>query len=205
MNTSSNLDALSKDQLLSKIKVRKLMRSRRALLTSKQLMQAERKLAKVGRASNRLLQAKNILSYAPFAGEISPAKLVSNLASPRVHLPLITNFRLCSMRFYSANGIDSLNRYGIEEPKAIGSPTPANNFDVILLPLVAFDRAGNRIGMGRGYYDRALQALSHQHSTRPYLIGVAHHFQEVKSCQAAAWDVSLDAILTDQEFILISH
>lgn len=181
------------------------MRSRRSALSQNQLLHAESQLASRARESYRLLQAKKILSYAAFAGEISPATLVSNLVAPKVYLPRISNFRLCSMRFYSANNTEFLNRYGIEEPKAIGSPKPANSFDVILLPLVAFDRNGNRIGMGRGYYDRALQSLSHQQSTRPYLIGVAHHFQEVKSCQAAAWDVSLDAILTDQEFILITH
>ena len=181
------------------------MRSHRSALSETQLRQAESQLAARARASYRLLQARQILSYAAFAGEISPTKLVSNLVTPKVYLPRITNFRLCSMRFYSATNTEILNKYGIEEPKAVGSPKPANSFDVILLPLVAFDRKGNRIGMGRGYYDRALQALNHQQSTRPYLIGVAHHFQEVKSCQAAAWDVPLDAILTDQEFILISH
>jgi len=107
------------------------------------------------------------------------------------------------MQFYAADKIYNLNRYGIEEPKAIGKPRPANSFDLLLIPLVAFDRSGTRMGMGAGYYDRALEALGHQTSTKPYLVGLAHHFQEVKSLERAPWDVPLDAILTDHEFIHI--
>lgn len=197
MSHKINIDALSKPQ------IRRHMRDRRAALSHKQQSIAENGLAQHSRKSARLLQAKKILSYAPFAGEISPNKLIKNLATNRISFPRISNFRLCQMRLYPASKIERLNKYGIEEPKAIGSPERANSFDVILVPLVAFDRDGNRIGMGRGYYDRALQSLTHQKSTRPFLIGIAHHFQEVKSCQATAWDVPLDAILTDREFILI--
>lgn len=191
------------NETLNKNQLRRSLRMRRATLSGSELASAADKLARHGRASNRLLQAKHILSYAPFAGEISPSSLVKQLAVKTIHYPRIINFRLSQMRFYSAVKVDSLNKYGIEEPRAIGSPWPANAFDVLLVPLVAFDRSGTRIGMGAGYYDRALQALAHQTSTKPYLIGVAHHFQEVNSLQRAPWDVPLDAILTDHEFIHI--
>lgn len=188
---------------LTKHQLRRAMLKRRGALSAVDLAAAKNHLATRARASNQLLQSQHILSYAPFAGEISPAKLVRNLNCKTIHLPRITNFRLSQMRFYSANKVDTLNKYGIEEPKAMGHPLRANAFDVILLPLVAFDRTGTRMGMGAGYYDRALKALSHQKSTKPYLIGVAHHFQEVNSLERAPWDVPLDAILTDHEFITI--
>jgi 5-formyltetrahydrofolate cyclo-ligase len=190
-------DSLNKHQL------RRAMRQRRAALSSLQQVAAGIGLAKQARQSNRLLQAQHILSYAPFAGEISPAKLVETLSCRTVHLPKITNFRLSKMRFYSAKKVDRLNKYGIEEPSAVGQPWPANSFDLVLVPLLAFDRSGTRIGMGAGYYDRALEALSYQTSTKPYLVGVAHYFQEVNSLTREPWDVPLDAILTDQEFIQI--
>jgi 5-formyltetrahydrofolate cyclo-ligase len=187
----------------NKHQLRREMRKRRAALNAKELAIAGDRLATRARASNRLLMAKNILSYAPFAGEISPQKLVNKLACKTVHYPRISNFRLSQMRFYSAAKVETLNKYGIEEPIPIGSPWPANAFDVLLVPLVAFDRTGTRIGMGAGYYDRALQALAHQPSTKPYIVGLAHHFQEVNSLVRAPWDVPLDAILTDQELIHI--
>jgi 5-formyltetrahydrofolate cyclo-ligase len=190
-------DSLNKHQL------RRAMRRHRASLSNSQLIAAQNSLANQARKSNRLLQAQYILSYAPFAGEISPAKLVDSLACATVHLPRITNFRLSQMRFYSADNVDTMNKYGIEEPRAIGAPWPANHFDLLLVPLVAFDRSGTRLGMGAGYYDRALEALSYQTSTKPYLIGLAHHFQEVNSLAREPWDVPLDAILTDRELIQI--
>lgn len=189
--------------LPSKNELRKTLRKQRSRLTSQELAIAEKNLAKNARSSNRLLQAKRILSYAPFAGEISPKTLVDNLACATIHYPKITNFRLSQMRFYSANQINTFNRYGIEEPNAKDSPWPANAFDLVLVPLVAFDRSGTRIGMGAGYYDRAMRALTHQSSTKPYLVGLAYHFQEVSWLERESWDVPLDAILTDHEFIAI--
>jgi len=183
--------------------LRRKMRTRRRAMSVQQLNIAERGLLKSARHSNRLLNAQQLLSYAPFAGEISPSRLVSKLSTNNIWFPRITNFRTCSMLFYPANRLDSLNKYGIVEPKAVGTPPPANAFDVMLIPLVAFDRKGSRVGMGAGYYDRALSALAHQSSTRPFLVGLAHHFQEAKSLTPAPWDVPLDAILTDHEFISI--
>ncbi len=191
------------NQTPNKKELRRSLRQQRSNLTSQELAIAEKNLAKNARSSNRLLKAKRVLSYSPFAGEISPKTLVSKLSCQTVYYPKITNFGLSQMRFYSAKQISTQNKYGIEEPIANGSPWPANAFDIILIPLVAFDRSGTRIGMGAGYYDRAMHALAHQPSTRPYLVGVAHHFQEITSLARESWDVPLDAILTDHEYIVI--
>ena len=127
-------------------------------------------------------------------------------------LPLVQNFHSVLpiipgnlspsflMHFHQLRN-SQFNQWGIREPEKTGQILPANAFRVILLPLVAFDRSGTRLGMGAGFYDRALASLSYQSSTRPYLLGLAHHFQEVNSLVRAPWDVPLDAILTDREFI----
>lgn len=69
--------------------------------------------------------------------------------------------------------------------------------DLILLPMLGFDREGNRIGQGAGHYDRALEL-------RPTAlrIGVAWSVQEVDTIPADPWDVPLDAIMTEAEWIL---
>ena len=188
---------------LNKHQLRQAIRRRRIALTSAQLFDAQAKLATHARSANRLMRTSRILSYSPFEGEISPDKLIRQLANKVVYYPKITNFRLKQMRFYSANNTCALNKYGIKEPSTTAKPSQANTFDVLLLPLVAFDRSGTRIGMGAGYYDRALKALVHQTSTKPYVVGLAHHFQEVKSLKREPWDIPLDAILTDHEFIPI--
>lgn len=69
--------------------------------------------------------------------------------------------------------------------------------DVILLPLVGFDRAGNRLGQGAGHYDRAL--VSRQKALR---IAIAWSVQECDALPVDPWDMPLDAILTEAEWIL---
>jgi len=72
--------------------------------------------------------------------------------------------------------------------------------DVILLPLVGFDRQGNRLGQGAGHYDRALQLLPDA-----LRIGAAWSGQEVAAVPADPWDVPLDAIMTEVEWIVPAH
>ena len=185
----------------SKAQLRSKLRKHRASLNKAELNSAALGIANNARRSNRLLQAKRVASYAPFAGEASPEALVQKLACKTVYLPKIVNFRLKKMLFYPATDSGNVNCYGIAEPNTRHLPRPCNAFDVILVPLVAFDRYGSRIGMGAGYYDRAMQALGHQVSSKPFLVGIAHHFQEVSKIKRETWDIPLDAILTDHEFI----
>ena len=69
--------------------------------------------------------------------------------------------------------------------------------DIILMPLLGFDRQGNRLGQGAGYYDRALAQQS-----EPLRIGVAWSVQELENLPADPWDMPLDAILTEAEWII---
>jgi len=200
---SKRMDEDKNKHTLCKAAIRKDMRAKRRELSELDRKHAELGLAKSAQKLFRVQQANKLLTYIPFAGEISPSTLVNNLTTRDIWAPRITNFRTCSMLFYPAQAFESINKYGIVEPQAIGIPSPANAFDVILLPLVAFDRKGSRVGMGAGYYDRALSSLAHQNGTRPFLVGLAHHFQEINSLEPAPWDVPLDAILTDLEYIPI--
>lgn len=189
---------------LDKESIRKQIRERRAALNQDQLSVAASNLAERGEHCRPLLAARKVLSYEPFQGEISPGKLIASLRIEELYLPLITDFEKCQMAFYPSNSSDSINKFGIREPRPVGEPAAADAFDLVLVPLVGFDRQGNRIGMGAGFYDRAFEHLKNNPSSKPYLLGLAHHFQEQKSIQASPWDVPLNAILTDREFIAVS-
>ncbi len=88
------------------------------------------------------------------------------------------------------------NRYGIGEPK--GDAVAVADLDAVVLPCVAIDDLGNRVGFGAGYYDRALGGLrSGDDPARPRLIGVAFDNQRCDAIAAQPWDVSVDVVVTD--------
>lgn len=94
------------------------------------------------------------------------------------------------------------NRFGILEPPVV---TPASlNLSIqtmtcVLMPLVAFDQHGHRMGMGGGYYDRLLADIAILPSSqRPWLLGWAHSLQEVDYLESQPWDVALDACITER-------
>lgn len=89
------------------------------------------------------------------------------------------------------------NRYGILEPSpGVHLPVKINDIDVIFLPLLAFDALGNRLGFGKGYYDRTLARLIMQKSHHPLLIGLAYEFQRQKEgLETKYWDIPLDQVV----------
>lgn len=92
------------------------------------------------------------------------------------------------------------NRFGIPEPIArLETHIPTRQLDVVLTPLLAFNKKGARLGMGGGFYDRTF-AFRKNTSTpsKPWLIGVAYDFQACDEFVTEAWDVPLDLIITDQ-------
>ena len=89
------------------------------------------------------------------------------------------------------------NRYGIWEPRD-GHAVGAWALDWIVVPMVAFDGAMNRVGMGSGYYDRALAFAHHTHSaTLPRLTGVAFACQKVPAIAANPWDIGVSRVYTE--------
>lgn len=85
-----------------------------------------------------------------------------------------------------------LNRYGIAQP--VGGPR-VRRVDAVLIPLLAFDKSGQRLGQGGGHYDRAL--ASKRAYRRPLRIGYGYSMQELPHVPTDAHDVSLHAIVTE--------
>jgi 5-formyltetrahydrofolate cyclo-ligase len=120
----------------------------------------------------------------------------------RVALPRVVHRRADRMRFFDFTGDmrpAHIRRgaFGIREPQG-GALRAARELDVVFMPLVGFDLQGNRMGMGRGYYDRHFAfRLRHRQYRRPLLVGLAYAVQQVPALPDAMHDVPLDAIVTE--------
>ncbi len=142
--------------------------------------------------------AQKFALYLANCEEISTTPLIESLwsAQKRVYLPQITKDDTLLFAEYTTHTTLISNRFGIDEPSA-GSPLCAlEELEVIFLPLVAFDKKGNRLGMGAGFYDKTLAALKKP----PLLLGLAYECQRGDSLPHDVWDVCLDGVVTERHF-----
>src|SRR4051812_44251210 len=143
-----------------------------------------------------LIAAKIVAGYHPLKDEISPYPILERLgAGQRAVLPWFLD-RDARMIFREAPAVDP-SPWGVLQPAATAEALAP---DTVLVPLVAADRSGTRIGHGKGHYDRALAHL--RESGVVFTIGVAWEPQIVDAPLVPdAWDVPLDAIATPKEWI----
>jgi 5-formyltetrahydrofolate cyclo-ligase len=185
---------------------RQTLRQRRRKLSARQQQRASAALAQHLHRLQKFRQARRIAYYLANDGEISPHLAVANAQrrGQQTYLPVLHPLKYNRLYFTSHRHQPRLrrNRFGIFEPQ-LGQNSVAAvwTLDIILLPLVAFDRCGNRLGMGGGFYDRSLAQLPTSNMKRPLLIGLAHHCQEVAQLETQNWDIPLDIIATDKELI----
>jgi len=140
----------------------------------------------------------SIAGYYPSNFEVNILDFLfqANKKNFNVGLPVIKKDYKIDFKYWIPNEPLYVNRYGILEPKKQNITFKP---DIILVPLVAFDRSLNRIGYGKGYYDRALKQLS---SNKKILtIGIAFSFQEASIIPTNQYDYNLDCILTNRNLI----
>lgn len=131
--------------------------------------------------------------YLSFGSEASTKALVAALLScgKEVYVPRVEGDGMVAAPY---DGALTTNRYGIEEPEGVAYE---GEIDVTVLPLLAADSAGRRLGYGGGYYDKFLA----KHPSEK--VGWCFEEQIVEELPCEAHDVSLDAIVTDKRVILL--
>ena len=187
----------------TKTQLRKDMRHRRRALSKTQQLQAAQNLCRTLRCHPALLRARHVACYLPFDGEIDTRPVIAELLrrKKKVYLPTLNGKRLCFAR-YRYNSKMRRNRFNISEPRAHGELLKPWVLQLILLPLVAFDAQGRRLGMGAGFYDRTLAfSRSLPKLRKPSLIGLAHQLQQTAALASEAWDIDLDWVVTDQQIL----
>jgi 5-formyltetrahydrofolate cyclo-ligase len=180
--------------------LRARLRTQRADLEPEAIRAASESIARTLWSQPVMSRAQRIGCYLAVNSEVDcePAMVEAWARGRQIFLPVLHSG---SLRFapYAPGTRLVLNRFGIGEPAVpFRNLVPALRLDVVLAPLLAFDMHGTRLGMGGGYYDRSLAALSHRsHWRRPRMIGLAYDFQHVPALPRRRWDIPLHAAITE--------
>ena len=178
------------------------MRAARRALTVYQQRVASRNLCNRLADSAAIRSAQHIGIYWPMDGEVDLRPLLQRFPGKRFYLPVLPQRPRTQLTFHRWRGepLRYRNRFGIPEP-IVGKPQHAPRvphfLDLVLLPLVAFDPRGGRLGMGAGLYDRTFAFKHRLPGNGPRLIGVAHQLQCVDFLPVDSWDIPLAMVATD--------
>ena len=174
-------------------------RKQRRQLSRRQLRQAEIAVANKMLKAAEIKKAKKIGLYLNDFGEVPTQALIEKLIqqNKKVYIPMICNMNQqlvwteLTLNHLHSNRL-ARHRLGMQQIMASRGFAIAT-LDVVIMPLVLFDRFGHRVGMGGGFYDRTLA----KHPYRPIRLGLAHDFQEVSGILATQiWDQNLDLLCT---------
>jgi 5-formyltetrahydrofolate cyclo-ligase len=194
------------------------LRARRRAIPAAQRIAAAEQLAERLLALPILPPAGDVAGYWAMDGEIALHAVQLRLP-PGLHwcLPVLTDDGLRFARWRPGEPL-APNRHGIPEPAV---PADAllepRQMALVLVPLVGFDAAGHRLGMGGGWYDRAFAyrngaagagdasgpAAGATARRPPWLVGTAFAAQQVEALAAEPWDVPLDAVCTERDTFLL--
>ncbi len=135
-------------------------------------------------------KARTILAYWPIKGEVDLRELLRRWQDKKVFLlPVVMDDCLEIRNFDGESALEIGRSYGILEPT--GGPFQAfGQIDLVLVPGVAFDKKGHRLGRGKAYYDRLLPNISQAHK-----LGVASSFQMVNKVPSEPHDALMDAVV----------
>ena len=138
---------------------------------------------------------KIIGGYYPYNFEINPINILEKFEKQKYQISLPRIKKKSQMDFFLWSTEDPLliNKYGIPEPTSNKIMYP----NILLVPLVAFDKYNNRIGYGGGFYDRYIKKL--RKNKKIITIGLAYSFQKIKEVPTNNYDIKLDFIMTEKK------
>lgn len=145
---------------------------------------------------------RTIAGYVAVQGELDPAAALAGAGArgSKVALPRVSR-EAPRLRFHEVASGAALSAttgpFGLREPDAAWPELAIEDLDVVIVPGVAFDAEGRRLGFGGGYYDGALAIARARGNGRTALIGIAYDFQIVDDCPVGDRDVPVDLVVTD--------
>ncbi len=188
---------------LDKSQLRKTLRAKRRALPPNMQQQTARAVAETALSETHFSLGGHIALFMSADGEVDTAPLLEGLLArgKYCYLPVLVEETTSLLFRQLVPGQAFLtNFFGLKEPDTRAPLIAPERLDTVFMPLVGFDITGNRLGMGKGYYDRTFAFMREKDATGPILIGLAHECQRVETLEAADWDVPLGGILTGQGF-----
>lgn len=147
-------------------------------------------------------QNQHIACYLAVNSEMETKYIIEAIwrTHKKCYLPILSMKEKGFLHFgeYTKNLRLTKNQFDIPEPECVeGYCDAPSQLDLVIMPLIAFDKQGNRLGTGAGYYDRTF-AFKDSCDTKPVLCGLAFSQQEVEQINSEKWDIKCDFILTEK-------
>ena len=179
---------------MKKDEIRRRVRARKMLLNDAEKRQAACRVFEMLEKTAAFMMAENVLMYHSLPDELSTLEFIDKWHT-RKHffLPRVNGVNLDILP-YDRSRLQ-LGAFHIEEP-AGDDVTGIDSIDLVVVPAVAYDPRGNRVGRGKGYYDRMLGGC------RATKVGVAYDFQLVDEIDAEPHDVKVDIVITENSYII---
>ena len=175
--------------------IRKKLKEKRSSLSNHYCSAYEKSISKIVLSFIQKNNSLKIGLYVSFGNEVRTMELIEKILSLKkeVYLP-VQNFinETLIFRQYTKDSELIKNQNKILEPKS-GKEIDPEDLDIIFIPLLAFDKNLNRVGMGKGYYDKTLHGKK-----AGKLVGLAYDFQEISNAFPEDHDVAMNAIITSK-------
>lgn len=178
---------------MKKEDIRRNIKARKCLLSAVERMEAANRVFEQLERTAAFMMSDNILLYHSLPDELSTVEFINKWHDRKhFYLPRVNGVNLDILP-YDRSRLH-IGAFNIEEPEG-DEVTPIDMIELIIVPGVAYDVNGNRIGRGKGYYDRLLA------ESRAVKIGVGYDFQLVDEIEAEPHDVCVDIVITDRRRI----
>lgn len=184
--------------------LRQRMRALRLVMPEAEAFAAAREATDRIVASRDFQEAPRIAVYLAVGGEISTAPLVSaaRAAGKSVLLPRVpSGIDVLEFAPFPSASVLRIGRYGLPEPD--GTAVEIGPADLVVLPGLAFDASGRRLGAGGGWYDRTFG--QRDGDAGPRLIGLAYHAQLIEEVPHGPWDRCVDVVVTERVWIRVAR
>lgn len=188
-----------------KADIRSLILKERELMTPEDVAVRSKNIHERLFSMKQFIEAKAIMAYASFRNEVDTMPIIERClkSDKKVFLPLADrtskNLFVYKINDFSKN--TNIGSFGIPEPKKeCEKITIFDEIDICLIPGIAFDCLGNRIGWGMGYYDSFLKNLPQK--TAKY--GLGYDFQLVEPFETTGKDVPIDALITESKTLFFN-